>query len=125
MKPIYTILFLIPLFIFASCEDILKEVDFAATTSKTTYAVDEEITFQFTNAPDWVTFYSGEEGKTYPDSYGSAIKSITNELLTYTYVYDTPGTYQVAFVGGNTNYKGSNEKVVTMTLTIAGDLAGD
>ena len=118
MKNLYTILFLVPLFFFASCEDILKEVDFSVTTEKTTYATGEEIVFHFVNAPDWVTFYSGEEGKTYPDSYGASIKSITNELFTYTYSYGTPGTYQVVFEGGNTNYEGSKEKRVTLTLTI-------
>ncbi len=118
MKRLYTILFFIPLFFIASCDDVLKEVDFSVTTEKTSYATNEQIVFNFVNAPDWVAFYSGEEGKTYPDSYGTSIKSMRNELFTYTYSYSNPGTYNVVFVGGNTNYQGSKEKTVTLTLTI-------
>lgn len=118
MKQIISILFFIPLFFISSCEDILKDVDFTVTTDQSSYTAGEEIVFTFDNAPDWVTFYSGEENKTYPDSYGVSIKSITNELFTYTYSYHTPGTYQVAFAGGNTNYKGKREQVVRITVTV-------
>ena len=41
-----------------------------------------------------------------------------NELFTYSYSYSNPGTYKVVFVGGNTNYQGSKEQTVTLTLTI-------
>jgi hypothetical protein len=115
---IYAILLFIPFLSFSSCEDILKEADFTVTTEKTSYKAEEEITFSFLNAPEWVTFYSGEENKEYPESYGVSIKSITNELSEYTYTYNSPGTYKVVFVGGNTNYKGSKEMSVTMTLTV-------
>ncbi|MDD2327365.1 MAG: DUF5017 domain-containing protein [bacterium] len=118
MKKISTILFIISLFLLSSCEDILKEVKFTVATEKTTYATGEEILFTFDNAPDWVTFYSGEENKAYPDAYGIAIKSITNELFSYTYSYTVPGTYNITFVGGNTNYKGEKEQVVNITLTV-------
>ena len=118
MKKIASILFLLPLFLLTSCEDILKEVAFTVTTEKTTYAAGEAIVFTFDNAPDWVTFYSGEEHKTYPDAYGVAIKSITNELFSYTYSYAVPGTYTIAFAGGNTNYEGNNEQVVKLTITV-------
>ncbi|RNC66398.1 DUF5017 domain-containing protein [Proteiniphilum sp. X52] len=118
MKSFYTILFLIPVFFLSSCEDILKDVDFTVTPNKTSYTAGEEVVFRFADAPDWVTFYSGEEGRTYPDSYGTSIKSITKELLTYAYIYDSPGSYQVVFVGGNTNYKGNKEQVITMTITV-------
>jgi hypothetical protein len=118
MKHLYTILILIPLFFVASCDDVLKEVDFSVTTEKTSYTVGEEVVFNIVNAPDWVTFYSGEEGKSYPDSYGASIKNMRNELFTYSYSYSNPGTYKVVFVGGNTNYQGSKEQTVTLTLTI-------
>ena len=118
MNRLYTLLFIIPLLFVTSCDDILKEVDFSVITEKTSYAVGEEIVFSFVNVPDWVTFYSGEEGNTYPDSYGTSIKSIRNELFTFTYSYSNPGTYKVVFAGGNTNYQGNKEQAVTLTLTI-------
>lgn len=118
MKKKAFILFILPLFLLTSCEDILKEVAFTVATEKTTYTVGEEVIFTFDNAPDWVTFYSGEENKTYPDAYGVAIKSIANELLSYTYKFAAPGTYNIVFVGGNTNYEGKNEQVSTFTLTV-------
>lgn len=115
---LYTILLGIPLLFFSSCEDMLKEVDFTVTTEKTSYQVGEEITFSLSGAPDWVTFYSGEENKEYPESYGVSIKTITNDLTAYTYSYNSPGTYNVVFLGGNTNYQGSKEQVITITITV-------
>lgn len=118
MKKTSFILFILSLFMLTSCEDILKEVAFTVATEKTTYTAGEEIIFTFDNAPDWVTFYSGEENKTYPDAHGVAIKSITNELSSYSYKYTAPGIYNIVFVGGNTNYEGKNEQVSTFTLTV-------
>ncbi len=115
---IYTILLVVPFFLFSSCDDILEEVDFKVTTEKTSFEVGEEVVFSFSDTPNWVTFYSGEEGKTYPESYGTSVKSMINELLTYTYTYNEPGSYKVVFEGGNTNYQGSNKKVVTLTIQV-------
>lgn len=112
-------LFLGALLLFSACEDeFTKKADFSVAVEKTTFDIGETITFKITNAPDWVTFFSGEKGKTYPESNGIGIKGITNELLEYTYTYVKPGTYKVVFFGGNTNHKSSNEQVVMHTITI-------
>lgn len=106
-------------FLCLSCQDnLLKEVNFSVTTEKSSYNVGEEIIFNFENPPAWVTFFSGEEDHVYPDSYGRGIKGVANELFSFSYVYTKPGTYEVVFVGGNTNYKGKNEQVVKLIITI-------
>lgn len=119
-KYICTILLLVSGLLFTSCGDneILKSVDFSVSTEKTTYSAGESVTFEIANAPNWLTFYSGEDGKKYPDTYGIGIKGITEDLSVYSYIYDQPGTYEVVFLGGNTNYKGSNEEIVKIALTI-------
>lgn len=115
----YFSLFLSALLLFSACEDeFTKKADFSVAVVKTTFDAGETITFKITNAPDWVTFFSGEEGKAYPESYGAGIKGITNELIEYSHTYTKAGTYQVVFLGGNTNYKSENEQVVKLTITI-------
>lgn len=116
---LYISLFVFASFLLSGCENELTVgPDFSVTTEKTTYGVGEEITFTINNAPDWVTVYTGIEGRTYPDSYGQAVKSITTELKTLSYAYDNPGTYEFVFVGGNTNYKTDKTQVNKITITI-------
>ncbi len=116
---LYISLFVFASFLFFGCENELTVgPDFSVTTEKTTYSVGEEIIFNIKNAPDWVTVYTGVEGKKYPDSYGQGIKSIVNGLRTYEYTYDNPGTYEVVFVGGVTNYKTDKKQVRKLTLTV-------
>lgn len=115
---IYTFLLVIPFLLFSSCEDILEDVDFKVTTEKTTFEIGEEVVFSFNDTPNWVTFYSGEEGKTHPDSYGESIKSMINELFTFSYTYNEPGSYKVVFEGGNTIYQGSNTQTVTFIIQV-------
>lgn len=119
-KYIYTILLFVSGLLFTSCGDdeILKSVNFSVSTEKTTYSAGESVLFEVVDAPDWLTFYSGEEGKKYPGTYGTGIKGITEDLSVYSYIYEQPGTYEVVFLGGNTNYKGSNEQTVKISLTI-------
>ena len=116
---LYISLLLFASFLAYGCEkELAVSPDFSVTTEKTTYAVKEEIVFTIVNAPDWVTVYTDEEGVTYPGSYGFAVKSITTELKTLIYDYETPGTYEFVFVGGNTNYKVDKTQVVKIMLTI-------
>lgn len=48
----------------------------------------------------------------------SVIKNIQNYMDSYEYTWNEPGTYEVTFVGGNSNYRGSSHEVKTMTVTI-------
>ena len=119
MKKITIIILFAFSLIFISCEDnILKSSNFTVKTEKVEYAQGEQITFEFENAPDWVTFYSGEETHIYPESSGTGIKGMANKLLNYTYTYKQKGDYEVVFVGGNTNYKGNNQSVVKLHIKI-------
>lgn len=60
---VYSILFLL---LAASCtkEEAVEPV-FEVSTPKTTYKVNEIITFNFTGNPDVISFFSGENGKRY------------------------------------------------------------
>lgn len=120
MKHIYMLFFVISAFVLQSCGDseILKSVDFSVKTEKATYEKGESVVFIIENAPNWLTFYSGEENKQYPDSNGAGIKGVTDNMTQYQYTYDSDGTYDVVFVGGNTNYKGSKEQTVKLTVSV-------
>jgi len=58
---------ILPLLVFSACkkEQIVLTPDFDVTVDKTTYAVNEPITFNFTGTGDVVTFFSGAPGKEY------------------------------------------------------------
>ena len=49
---------------------------------------------------------------------GLVIKNTQNYMNSYEYVWDEPGTYEVAFVITNSNYAGSFEMVKKMNVTI-------
>lgn len=55
-----------------------------------------------------------------PDS-GVALKNMSTRMDSYSHVYETPGTYEVTFVGSNINIYGGNTVVKTITLEITGD----
>jgi hypothetical protein len=62
----YYLAILMSALIFSSCtKQELDAPDFNVTVEKTTVAMDEPITFQFTGTADIVTFFSGEEGAEY------------------------------------------------------------
>lgn len=46
------------------------------------------------------------------------IKNLQNYLDTYEYIWTEPGTYEVTFVGTNSNYIEESSQVKTMTITI-------
>lgn len=52
-----------------------------------------------------------------PDK-GLALKDMTESLNSYSYVFEKAGTYEVAFVAGNSNYQGEDEIVKKVTITI-------
>jgi hypothetical protein len=58
---------MLPLLVFSACkkEQTVLTPDFDVTVDKTTYAVNEPITFNFTGTGDVVTFFSGAPGKEY------------------------------------------------------------
>lgn len=120
MRYLYVILFVASAFMFQSCgdSDLLKSADFSVSTEKTSYNKGESVVFIIDNAPNWLTFYSGEEGRIYPDSNGVGIKGITESLTEYSYTFQSEGTYEVVFLGGNTNYKGSDEQTVKITVSV-------
>lgn len=101
-----------------ACDDVLEDVHFNVTLDgSNVYTAGSDITFNIEGNPNWITFYSGEEGFVYP-SGGVASKNISNALPTYTYKFTKPGTYVVTFVAGNTNYEGEKTVVKEVTFTI-------
>ncbi len=87
------------------------------------YLAGDEVVFNFTNAADYIVFYSGEEGSEYAqDGTGNSIKNCQNYAYTYSYAYETPGTYTATFVTTNANYQGSDRKIIEMTITIVDNL---
>jgi len=121
MKYLHIIMILIcALLTFQGCsDDLLQSADFSVFLDENnTYRAGDEVVFYFENAPDWVTFFSGEEGRIYPQGKGICIKSITEDLKKYSYKFETPGTYNVVFLGGNTNYKGNKVKEKNLNIII-------
>lgn len=50
------------------------------------------------------------------------IKNLQNYMDTYEYVWNEPGTYNVTFVGTNSNYMNATQEVKEMTITILENL---
>lgn len=46
------------------------------------------------------------------------IKNLQNYMHTYEYVWEKPGTYEVVFVGSNTDYISSTSEIKTLTVNI-------
>lgn len=60
--------------VFASCDDILEDVDFNATPAAgNVYKVGEPVTFNLNGNPDYITFFSGEEGNNYKNRFRTEI----------------------------------------------------
>lgn len=95
---------------------------------KTTFKVDEQINFNFAGNPNYITFYSGEDGRMYEfrdritsgarSDIGVPLQNMTTQLLTYPYSYAKAGTYRATFVVSNTNVYGSISDVKEIVLTI-------
>ncbi|MGM9736431.1 MAG: DUF5017 domain-containing protein [Candidatus Cryptobacteroides sp.] len=49
---------------------------------------------------------------------GTVIKNLQNYLHSFEYTWMEPGTYTVTFVGTNSNYAGSSQKIYEKTVTI-------
>lgn len=112
-----------------SCSEVLEDISFDAKPSgKNIYEVGNEITFNFDGNPDYITFYSGEEGRMYEyagqindegvANYGVSVKSMNVRLNTFSYVYKTAGEYNAVFVARNVTFEGKNERVVQMKIKI-------
>lgn len=112
-----------------SCSEVLEDISFDAKPSgKNIYEVGNEIAFNFDGNPDYITFYSGEEGRMYEyagqindegvANYGVSVKSMNVRLNTFSYVYKTAGEYNAVFVARNVTFEGKNERVVQMKIKI-------
>ncbi|WP_300602020.1 DUF5017 domain-containing protein [Niabella sp.] len=66
---------------------------------------------------DWVITKQFNPNKTMPDK-GEPIKNISQNLYSYTRVYNKPGVYKVVFVATNVNVKASASVVKEIELTI-------
>lgn len=66
---------------------------------------------------DYVITKALYPGKVQPD-IGLALKNMSSLLTSYTYHYDTPGTYKVAFVASNMRPHEGRTVVKEMTITV-------
>src|SRR5690606_9061463 len=83
----------------------LEDVD--VTLDKTTIIEGESITFNIEGRGDFLTFYSGEEGRSYPADADGGIKH-TGRIDYYTYAFKDAGTYNIHIVFAT---KGGQERV--------------
>lgn len=66
----------------------------------------------------WVISKRFEPNKSNPD-VGEAIKKYAdNPMLSYKYIFNQPGEYEVTFVFSNANYTGSNQIVKTVKVIV-------
>ncbi len=49
---------------------------------------------------------------------GTVIKDLQNYMDSFEYVWEEPGTYEVAFVGINSNFEGASKEIRKFTVTI-------
>lgn len=107
-----------------SChKDIAPVADYNVTLSKdNTYVEGDPITFKFSGSVDNILFYSGETGHEYSKKAegdtGSIIKNQENYLEEYSFTYSGAGSFTATFVGTSVNYKGAEEKIKTIQVTI-------
>jgi len=98
---------LIPLLVFSSCkkQQVILTPDFDVTVDKTTFAVNEPVTYLFTGDADIVTFFSGAAGKEYK----------------YKDRYRIDGKPQIQF----TSYRqGTSTQTNTLSLLLSKDFTG-
>lgn len=119
-------LYLIAFTAFCACQhDIVRNTDFTVTLdSSNTYVAGDPVRFNIEGEVDNIVFYSGETGLQY-ETEGSkpvVIKNMQNYLPVYEYVWETPGTYDVTFVGTNENYLQSTRQMHQMCVIIIENL---
>lgn len=72
---------------------------------------------EYTNE-DWLITNPVNLGGAVAPDRGEPLKTYSAQLKTYEYVYTTPGTYKVAFVGSNQTIDGRKEMVKEYTVTV-------
>lgn len=66
---------------------------------------------------DWI-ITSGVNLRAITPDVGTPVRDLTTRLSSYSYVFKTPGTYNVTFVGSNSNVYGQRQEVRKIQLTI-------
>lgn len=66
---------------------------------------------------DWVISKAFDSKTVKPDA-GVALKNISKAMDSYSYVFNTPGTYRVVFESSAVRYNGENRHLNELTLTI-------
>lgn len=65
----------------------------------------------------WV-FSKGKPLNSVDNDKGIVVKNLQNYVSEFEYMFDKPGTYEVTFVGRNSNVGGTSEQVLSMQVTI-------
>lgn len=66
---------------------------------------------------DWLVTNAINLTQVNPDK-GIPLKSYSEKLTSFTYTYETPGTYTVTLVGNNTSIYGNKEMIQEFTITV-------
>lgn len=78
-----SILIILSLFVLSACDNMLEDVDFnVALSSENVYKVGEKIRFNIAGNPDYITFYSGEQGY----NYDNIQRSVANDSALKVYL---------------------------------------
>lgn len=112
-----------------SCSYKIEDVDFNVFPDPSNvYETGNSIQFNISGNPDYITFYSGEDGCRYDyagmvddegnANYGISVKSINSRETKFTYTYSTPGKYEAVFVGKNSSFGEEKSEVITLQIEI-------
>ena len=106
------IIILTAIFALCSCEhDIARKMDFNIILNpENTYYTGEPVKFDFKGEIDNLILYVGETPH--------YIKTVEEKLSGYEYTWDKSGTYEVTFIGSNSNYQSHEDFIKKITVTI-------
>ncbi len=118
------LIFVMALLLVGCEKDIYETLEFGVKLSNdNSYIEGEEVTFYFSGNADYVLFYTGEEGSRYENEDGTTgkpldIKSLADDLDSYSYTYASAGEYRVTFVATAANVYGSSREIKSFDITI-------
>ncbi|MFR9591730.1 MAG: DUF5017 domain-containing protein [Rikenellaceae bacterium] len=125
MKTVKYIWILLLLINLASCQKdkgIYESIEFGVSLDgSNSYIEGELLTFNFSGNADYIVFYSGEAGAIYNDPSGAtgvSIKTLVDDVESYSYTYQNAGEYTASFVATSANIYGSSQVVRQVTFTV-------
>lgn len=114
-----TIIFVIAIFFFTSCEEkITVTPEAKMTLNQTQFSINESMIINFSGIADQVVIYTGDDMHNYELRDQSNTGFVVNKGL-FTYAYSTPGTYKVVCVATTYNDLAMELKRDTSSYTVS------